>query len=210
MPTNFPTSQDDFTNPISNDSLNNPSHSLQHTNNNDAIEAIEASLLPGGVGYGGLVHLRTNILTSVTFVHIDSIFSSTYDAYQINLSLTGGSAAVVATSLRAGGVPLASAVYNTETLSATNAAVSAAVLNNQTSWGTGAVRTGRQAYEFKIYEPANPALTTNLNAVINDWGSASSLQIITGWYAATGAVDGFRVSSSATMTGTIAVYGYRK
>jgi len=46
MATNFPTSVDALTNPISNDSLNSPSHSLQHANANDAIEAIETVLVP--------------------------------------------------------------------------------------------------------------------------------------------------------------------
>ena len=45
MPTNFPTSVDNFTNPTANDSLNLPSHSTQHANANDAIEAIEAFAL---------------------------------------------------------------------------------------------------------------------------------------------------------------------
>lgn len=45
MATNFPSSVDNFTNPTSNDSLNSPSHSLQHTNANDAIEAIETYVL---------------------------------------------------------------------------------------------------------------------------------------------------------------------
>ena len=44
MPTNYPTSLDNFTNPTANDSLNLPSHSTQHANANDAIEAIEAKL----------------------------------------------------------------------------------------------------------------------------------------------------------------------
>ncbi len=45
MATNFPTSVDNFTNPTANDSLNLPSHSTQHTNANDAIEAIESYLI---------------------------------------------------------------------------------------------------------------------------------------------------------------------
>lgn len=44
MPTNYPTSLDNLTNPVSNDSLNSPSHSAQHANANDAIEAIETKL----------------------------------------------------------------------------------------------------------------------------------------------------------------------
>ena len=47
MATNFPTSVDALTNPVSNDSLNSPSHSAQHTNANDAIEAIEGYIING-------------------------------------------------------------------------------------------------------------------------------------------------------------------
>jgi hypothetical protein len=49
MATNFPTSVDVLTNPVSNDSLNSPSHSAQHSNANDAIEAVESFLL-GTIG----------------------------------------------------------------------------------------------------------------------------------------------------------------
>lgn len=44
MPTNFPTSLDSLTNPLSTDTLNNPSHSGQHANANDAIEALQAKV----------------------------------------------------------------------------------------------------------------------------------------------------------------------
>lgn len=51
MATNFPTSVDNFTNPTANDSLNLPSHSTQHANANDAIEAIETYALTLPRGY---------------------------------------------------------------------------------------------------------------------------------------------------------------
>ena len=44
MTTNFPTSIDALTNPSASDPLNSPSHSGQHSNANDAIEAIEAKV----------------------------------------------------------------------------------------------------------------------------------------------------------------------
>lgn len=44
---NFPNSLDSFVNPDSTDDLTNPSHSLQHADANDAIEAIERKL---GIG----------------------------------------------------------------------------------------------------------------------------------------------------------------
>lgn len=44
MPSNYPGSLDSLSNPAGTDTLNNPSHSSQHTNANDAIEAIESAL----------------------------------------------------------------------------------------------------------------------------------------------------------------------
>lgn len=44
MATNFPTSLDSLTNPTSSDTLDSPSHSGQHANLNDAVEALEAKV----------------------------------------------------------------------------------------------------------------------------------------------------------------------
>lgn len=44
MATNFPNSLDTLTNPNSTDTLSNPSHSQQHTNLNDAVEAIQTKI----------------------------------------------------------------------------------------------------------------------------------------------------------------------
>lgn len=47
MASNFPSSLDNFTNPTSSNTLDNPSHSSQHSDINDAVEAIETKL---GIG----------------------------------------------------------------------------------------------------------------------------------------------------------------
>ena len=47
MATNFPGSQDNFTNPTSSDTLDSPDHAAQHANVNDAVEAIQGALLDG-------------------------------------------------------------------------------------------------------------------------------------------------------------------
>jgi hypothetical protein len=69
MPTNFPTSVDSLVNPLSTDPQNAPSHSSQHANANDAIEAIETYLLdPFTVLTAGTLAmaLGTNINVQVT------------------------------------------------------------------------------------------------------------------------------------------------
>jgi hypothetical protein len=65
MATDFPTSVDALTNPVSNDSLNSPSHSLQHTNANDAIEAIETYLI-SGTAPRGVVSYVVNTVAALT------------------------------------------------------------------------------------------------------------------------------------------------
>lgn len=44
MAINFPTSLDTLTNPTASDFLNSPSHSGQHSNANDILEALEAKV----------------------------------------------------------------------------------------------------------------------------------------------------------------------
>jgi microcystin-dependent protein len=44
MSTNFPTSLDALTNPSAGNTLNSPSHSTQHANSNDAIEALQTKV----------------------------------------------------------------------------------------------------------------------------------------------------------------------
>jgi hypothetical protein len=61
---NYPTSLDDFTNPTGVDSLNSPSHSLQHADSNDAIEALEIKLGIGASPAGSAV--AGQVLTAST------------------------------------------------------------------------------------------------------------------------------------------------
>ena len=45
MTTNFPSSVDAFTNPTSNDTLDNPPHDQQHADINDAMEAVQLAVV---------------------------------------------------------------------------------------------------------------------------------------------------------------------
>lgn len=67
MPTNFPTSVDNFTNPTANDSLNLPSHSTQHANANDAIEAIENAIISPATYPDQLVNGTTSTVRPLPF-----------------------------------------------------------------------------------------------------------------------------------------------
>jgi hypothetical protein len=69
MAVNFPTSLDTLTNPTATDYLNSPSHSAQHANANDAIEALEAKV---GIDSSAVV---TSLDYKITHPNI-SIFNS--------------------------------------------------------------------------------------------------------------------------------------
>lgn len=67
MATNFPTSVDAFTNPTANDSLNTPSHSTQHADINDAVEAVESYLIAtDGIAPKGVVNYSRNTTATLT------------------------------------------------------------------------------------------------------------------------------------------------
>jgi hypothetical protein len=112
MASNFPSSLDTFslTNPTSSDSLNSPSHSAQHANVNDAVEALQAKVgadssavttshdykiadhasrlttLEGAAGSGLVFISRTTVGSAVSSVTVSNVFSSEYDSYRIIIS----------------------------------------------------------------------------------------------------------------------------
>ena len=65
MATNYPTGLDALTNPTSSDTLASVDHAAQHTNVNDAIEAIQAELGLDPAGTYATVRARLDNETSV-------------------------------------------------------------------------------------------------------------------------------------------------
>lgn len=71
MATNYPTSLDQLTNPNSSDQLSSPSHSQQHTNANDAIEALQTKVgVNGSTDPNSLTYKVSNIET--TLISLDN------------------------------------------------------------------------------------------------------------------------------------------
>ena len=215
MPTNFPTSVDNFTNPTANDSLNLPSHSTQHANANDAIEAVEDYLL-NGAGKSGLVHINSTTFTTSSGVQLDNVFSSTYDNYFFIFNLTATSVTNNAIRFRLvdGTTPQDGGIYNfagngvTTTNSITNATGSA-----QTSfaflWADSSAADLTSGV-LNVISPNKAQRTTvtfqtyNYNGV-NDWSYSGA-----GLFNAATVLEGIRMyPTSGTISGTIRAYGYR-
>ena len=64
MATNYPNSLDTLTNPSGTDSLSSPSHAQQHSNANDAIEALEAKVGVTGSAVTTSLDYRVSTLES--------------------------------------------------------------------------------------------------------------------------------------------------
>jgi hypothetical protein len=103
LPVNFPTSLDVFTNPASSDATNSGSvpHATQHSNANDAIEALEARV--GIVGSADAASLTNRIATLEAMFGAGSVtltlsqggglsvsFSATWTRVQKDYTVTGG------------------------------------------------------------------------------------------------------------------------
>jgi hypothetical protein len=100
MATNFPASLDSLTNPAAGDSLSSPSHSAQHANVNDAVEALQAKVGVDGsavtssldykVANQGLTLVKSqNIIGPTASVTVTNAFSSTFDNYRITVNADG-------------------------------------------------------------------------------------------------------------------------
>jgi hypothetical protein len=106
MATNYPGSLDNFTNPTSTNTLDSPSHSLQHSDLNDAVEALETKLGAGAATPGTATALfplvaGTAGATSWTRLSATGITSGTATAGQL-LRADGSGAAAWATPTGSG------------------------------------------------------------------------------------------------------------
>ena len=105
MATNFPASLDTLTNPTSSDSLNSPSHSAQHANSNDAIEALQAKVGADSSAVTTSLDYKVAQLEAISHGKILQVVSTTKtDPFTASLgagaftSVTGLSATITPTS----------------------------------------------------------------------------------------------------------------
>lgn len=111
MSTNFPTSLDALTNPAAGDPLNAPSHSEQHANANDAIEALEAKVGVNGSAVTSSLDYKLTNAASSNPGHVHTVSAITdYTAPPAGANPTGtvGLSAVngsATTFLRSDGAP---------------------------------------------------------------------------------------------------------
>jgi hypothetical protein len=199
---------DNFTNPTANDSLNLPSHSTQHANANDAIEAVESYLLNGGQGLT-LVKKQT-IGTAVASVNVTGAFNSTYENYRIMMS--GGANSVDANlQIQIGNATSAyryAGIYYQFGIGGINLLEE----NNQALFRyVGGAGTNGLQMEVELQSP-NAAKFTGIISREMIMANSGLVIYTNGYLSNTNQYTDFTISTSnGTMTGgTIFVYGYGK
>lgn len=134
MATNFPTSLDSLTNPSSGDALSSPSHSLQHANANDAIEALEAKVGADGSAVTSshdykITQLETNSISKSTIDAKGDLLAGSADNTVAKVTVGANNTVLVANSSATAGInwsstlsgltltsPVISTISNTGTL----------------------------------------------------------------------------------------------
>jgi len=212
MATNFPTSVDSLVNPVSNDSLNSPSHSAQHANANDAIEAIETSLLPSGTNYPSFIHLYSTTFTNQSTVDVDNIFTANYNVYEINMVLSGTVSgpwqAQLILKTSSGVDTLTNYFYNGAT--STQSALTNTVGSSAAFWRIGAVNNSETtSIRTRINNPFDAAYKTHYFNTMQSQNDVTN-DNMAGLYNTLKSHTGFRIQAqSGNITGQIRVCGLR-
>jgi len=216
MATNYPTSLDTLTNPVSNDSLNSPSHSAQHANANDAIEAIEAKLGVGNANQVGMYHVNTTTFSGTT-VTIDNVFTSSYERYKVYLQFTSsvGTDSAMQWRLRTGGVTNTTSNYRQQRIVAFSTTVVASENVTGTDNWTASILTANASTsyhgELTLYGPALTRVTTGTNTIATKANIGTPyIENHTLIFDSTTVFDGIQLATAGTsFNGTIRIYGLR-
>lgn len=240
MASNYPTSLDTFTNPSANDSLNSPSHALQHANANDAIEALEAKLgigdstagsatsgyvLTAGTGgtttwsapsIAGLTLISSQTLSASSGVSFTNVLDSTYTHYKLVVSGYG--------SNNGANLNMRARINTTDVTTGYYCGSWYASISS-TSGYPFVVNNGA-AYQVSDIGIQNGTLGESVFAHTLKVTADNRLQFggsgVFGYYGGAGIIGGALVAqanaptgftiypSAGTWTGTIALYGYKK
>jgi hypothetical protein len=228
MASNYPTSIDTFTNPSAGASLSSPSHSTQHGDANDAIEALEAKLGIGSSaasaasegavlkanGSGTTTYAKNGLWfvksqtvgSAVSSVTVTDAFSSSFTNYRVVVSNVDCSIADNVLSLTLGS---SSANYYSASryFNYAGGTIEVNRSNAATAYTLGSDTNNNTNFSFDIFQPFLAEYTT--------WsGSGWTYAYVTvfgGVHNSATSYSSFTIATtSGTMTGgTIKVYGYQ-
>jgi len=142
----------------------------------------------------------TQATMSTTSTEIDNCFTSTFQNYQVVVNIASATTnANINMQLRAGGVSSVGAYDQQGDIVATTTSVT--LISSANSYGFGVIELGGpQVADFTAGTTLFHGLNTTILAVCRRTSFDADVQT---------QFDGFRIFSTATLTGTIRVYGYR-
>lgn len=224
---NYPTSLDDFTNPSAGNTLDSPSHSLQHSDINDAVEALEAKVgigaspagsatagqvltaQGGGTALwttpdaGGLVHIETRTVTASASEIFNSVFSATYENYLVVLEVTNTGNVANRIRLRKSGTDASTNYERLSLVGNSTNAQSAQTTDPDVTFG-GAVK---KIASINIFRPFVNQSTTLLSSTYSLVGNVGFLGVN---HTTVDTYDGFNLFPvSGSITGSVKIYGYK-
>jgi hypothetical protein len=160
----------------------------------------------------GTTLVGSSSFSGVTSVALDNVFTSAYENYEIYFSASATSASGINFNLRAGGVPLTTATYDQTFIRCENTTLTGNNNSGSTNWFPLTVRNATTPNFTKI-TLSNPATSGRSKSYIwqtQDRSSVNLVDVGAGRNTTTTVFDGFVLSGSASMTGTLYVYGLRK
>jgi len=160
----------------------------------------------------GTTLVGSSSFTSVTSVALDNVFTSAYDNYDIYISASATSASGISLNLRAAGVPLATTTYSQTFIRCESTSLTGNDSTSATSWNPFTVRnsTSPNFAKMTISNPATSGRAKSYVFHVQDRSSINVVDVGAGRNTTTTVFDGFSFSGSASMTGTVYVYGLRK
>lgn len=235
MAANYPTSLDNFTDPISTSPLNSPSHAVQHQNINDGVEKLEVKLGIGASPASGAVNgsaliangsgtttwssapvgmylVKTQVIgNGVSTASITGAFSADYDNYFItytDVTASGTGTAFYFGFEDSGGTLVGSGQYqNGFYMNAGSTTMNGFQQSNGIYWEIGSISGATNSGGFHIYAPfLAKRKFFHMQSMDNSFYRAYG-----GYSSNTVSYTRFRVlPSSGTITGgTFRIYGYR-
>ena len=156
----------------------------------------------------GMTLLNTTPITGATTVNVSNVFTSNYDNYKIFLNLTNmvGANTNIFMRMMLGGVPASTSSYFRGSFIVGNTVSQALVSDNNLStadWPVvDGVTTATGSSDITLYNPARA-----VNTQISLTAASGYLRTLGGVHTVATAYDGFTLFSSATLTGTVRIYG---
>lgn len=224
MPSGFPGSIDNFTDPLSNSPLNSPSHSGLHADVNDAVEKIETymglvKVIPTSATNGTVSARGTVTFTNVASVTINGAFTAGYNSYKMvwRINSTGTSAAELRARLAIAGTATATSYIAGMRIFNPNVGTSTIDGNASTTTHFPIGNVGEPNFLPSQGEAliVNPFTTSHKGLSGNGSGLNSGVIYTVNWFGGvlvnTTAHDGIQLfASTNNITGTVNIYGFRE